>query len=126
MNSFPQSRAIDIQVLIGNAGGYIGLVLGYSLLQIPDFIIVIFTRTKRWLSQIENRRNQNHTKVWTVKLNDKELTSKGISQKETNEFCDTKGNDVHTDAKYAVMMKRIGQLERSMDSKFDEILKRME
>ena len=102
------------------------MVLGYSLLQIPDFIIVIFTRTKRWLSQIENRRNQNHTKVWTVKLNDKELTSKGISQKETNEFRDTKGNDVHTDAKYEVMMKRIGQLERTMDSKFDEILKRME
>ena len=33
-------RAIDIQGLIGNVGGYIGLLLGYSFLQIPDFIIL--------------------------------------------------------------------------------------
>ena len=32
------SRAIDLQELIGNIGGYIGLLLGYSILQIPDFL----------------------------------------------------------------------------------------
>ena len=39
-------RAIDIQVLIGNVGGYIGLCLGYSFLQIPDFIVFILSKTK--------------------------------------------------------------------------------
>ena len=31
-------RAIDINSLVGNIGGYIGLCLGYSILQIPIFI----------------------------------------------------------------------------------------
>ena len=30
-------RAFDIQSLIGNAGGYIGLCLGYTILQLPSF-----------------------------------------------------------------------------------------
>ena len=37
-------RAIDINSLIGNIGGYIGLCLGYSLLQIPLFIKKILTK----------------------------------------------------------------------------------
>ena len=102
------------------------MVLGYSLLQIPDFIIVIVTRTKRWLSQIHNRRIQRYTKVWTVEINDKELASKSILKTEINEACDTKGNDVCTDAKYEAIMKRFEKLEHSMDSKFDEIRKKME
>ena len=102
------------------------MVLGYSLLQLPDLIIVIVTRTKRWLSQIQNRRNQGRTKVWTVKINDKEHTSKSILQKEFNEACDPTENDVCIDAKYEAIMKRIEKLEHSMDSKFEEIRKKME
>ena len=112
--------------MIGNAGGYIGLVLGYSLLQLPDFVIVIVTRMKRWLSQIQNRRNQGYAKMLAVIINDKLITPKVIAQKEIDEACDTKGNDVCTDARYEVMMKRIEKLENYVDSKFDEIIKRME
>jgi len=32
-------RAVDIHSAIGNSGGYIGLFLGYALLQLPDFIV---------------------------------------------------------------------------------------
>ena len=102
------------------------MVLGYSLLQIPDFIIVIVTRTKRWLSQIQIRRNQSHTKEWTVKINDKEHTSKSILQKEFNEACGTKENNVFTDAKCEAIMERIEKLEHSMDYRFEEIRKKME
>ena len=102
------------------------MVLGYSLLQIPDFIIIIVTRTKRWLSQIQNRRNQTHKKEWTVKINDKELTSKSILQNEINEACDPGGKDVGNDAMYELIMKRIEKLEQSVDSNFEEIKKKME
>ena len=102
------------------------MVLGYSLLQLPDFVIVIVTRMKRWLSQIQNRRNQSQTKILAVIINDKLTTPKVIAQKEIDEACDTKGNDVCTDARYEVMMKRIEKLENYVDSKFDEIIKRME
>ena len=45
------SRAIDIQALVGNIGGYIGLFLGYSILQIPDFIVLIFYKVKMYISR---------------------------------------------------------------------------
>ena len=48
-------RAIDIQALVGNIGGYIGLLLGYSLLQIPDLITWIVFKSKRCF----NRSSKN-------------------------------------------------------------------
>ena len=47
-------RAFDIQTLIGNAGGYIGLFLGHTLLQIPGFIYYLWKnlrflfKSKKW------------------------------------------------------------------------------
>ena len=40
-------RAIDFQALLGTVGGYIGLILGYTVLQIPDFLVTVFGRMKR-------------------------------------------------------------------------------
>ena len=37
-----QSRAYTIQSLVGNAGGYLGLFLGYAILQIPQFIALFY------------------------------------------------------------------------------------
>ena len=42
------NRKIDIQGLIGYIGGYIGLCLGYSFLQIPDFIQYVMEHLKRY------------------------------------------------------------------------------
>ena len=39
---FLHHRAIDIQALIGTVGGYIGLFLGYSLMQAPIMITKLF------------------------------------------------------------------------------------
>ena len=40
-------RAFDIQTLIGNAGGYIGLFLGHTVLQIPGFLYYLWKTIKR-------------------------------------------------------------------------------
>ena len=40
-------RAIDIQSLVGNIGGYIGLCLGYCFLQIPDHLQHCLTLIKK-------------------------------------------------------------------------------
>ncbi len=37
-------RAIDVQALVGNVGGYIGLCLGYNFLQIPGLVLVMFRK----------------------------------------------------------------------------------
>ena len=42
-----QSRAIDVQALVGHIGGYIGLCLGYSFLQIPNFVRKIIHQMKK-------------------------------------------------------------------------------
>ena len=39
-------RAYDIETLIGNGGGYIGLCLGYSFLQLPTFLDQMFKKLR--------------------------------------------------------------------------------
>ena len=51
---------MDFQGLIGNIGGYIGLCLGYSILQIPDFIQYLVFRFKK---QFMIFRRKDHNKI---------------------------------------------------------------
>ena len=44
---YPNCRDIDFNGLVGYIGGYIGLFLGYSLLQIPDLIIFLSAMVKK-------------------------------------------------------------------------------
>ena len=39
-------REISMQSLIGNAGGYIGICVGYSILQFPALVIMIYSKIK--------------------------------------------------------------------------------
>ena len=40
-------RAIDIHSLIGNIGGYVGLLLGVSILQVPSLLLQFVHKVKR-------------------------------------------------------------------------------
>ena len=51
-------RAIDVQALVGNAGGYIGLLLGYSVLQIPEFFLLILKNLKRYFLEIRGGQDR--------------------------------------------------------------------
>ena len=50
-----QAQAYDMETFVGNAGGYIGLFLGYSLMCIPKLIAKIFLKAKEYR---ENRANK--------------------------------------------------------------------
>ena len=39
-----QMRAYNTQTLVGNAGGYIGLFLGYTIREIPSFIRYVYQK----------------------------------------------------------------------------------
>ena len=43
-----QVRAYNVQSLVGNAGGYIGLFLGYTLKEMPFFLKTLYGFTKCW------------------------------------------------------------------------------
>ena len=48
-------RALDAHALIGNLGGYIGLLLGFSVLQLPELLLHLGkTLTKRPFTIINN------------------------------------------------------------------------
>ena len=105
-------RAIDIQGLIGNVGGYIGLFLGYSFLQIPDFIIFIGLRAKRWLERIREGGDRNQTKTSKILVHESMSASQSRSKSESNE--DWKGNRIYVDNNaHTELIARIEQLEKS-------------
>ena len=41
-----QVRKYSVQSLVGNLGGYIGLCLGYALMNLPSIILEIWKNTK--------------------------------------------------------------------------------
>ena len=51
-------RAIDAQALIGTIGGYIGLFLGYSLLQVPSAISFFVTRLSNSLIDLKSGKQK--------------------------------------------------------------------
>ena len=109
------SRAIDIQGLVGNVGGYIGLFLGYSFLQIPDFIILIVLRAKNWVERIQDGRDPNQTKTLKVMVHENLSASQGGSKRESND--DWEGNRLYVDINaHKELIARIEQLEKSAKS----------
>ena len=58
-------RSFDIESLIGNAGGYLGLFTGYALLQLPKLMLLISS----WICNICGRgfKSKNDTVYCTCK-----------------------------------------------------------
>ena len=42
-----QIRAYNLQSLVGNSGGYVGLFLGYTIKEIPAYIQMFYEKIKR-------------------------------------------------------------------------------
>ena len=53
-------RSIDVHSLIGNIGGYIGLCLGYNLLQVPALLSIILRTLKNKFKSKEIIKNINY------------------------------------------------------------------
>ena len=60
-----KTRAYTLDDLIGSCGGYIGLFLGYALIQFPEFIKHMFrgmksgVHTFKQIMNLDNERDQN-------------------------------------------------------------------
>ena len=75
-HSFSITRAIDVNGLIGNIGGYIGLCLGYSILQIPEFVTVLFYK---WNKRFSDYRMKNAVFDVSVDVRDKSGSIKMVN-----------------------------------------------
>ena len=74
-------RAIDIQTLIGNISGYIGLCLGYSLLQIPRLVRSIAKKILKryqfqWNKEEKEIKQEVKTRIYSARIvmNGNEIT----------------------------------------------------
>ena len=55
-------RAMDVNGLIGYIGGYIGLFVGYSILQMPDTMLMLIRYCRNCYSKISNKKIISTTK----------------------------------------------------------------
>ena len=55
-------RAMDVNGLIGYIGGYIGLFVGYSILQMPDTMLMLIKYCRNCYSKISNKKIISTTK----------------------------------------------------------------
>ena len=81
---------MDVQTLVGNSGGYIGLCLGYSLLQIPNLILFVMKKLKKYSSELRSRQNSigmpgMHTSVHKNHLNNIPESKANNPEKKTYE-----------------------------------------
>ena len=44
-----QHKEVDIQTLIGYIGGYIGILTGFSLIQIPNIAMTLYKQIRKWM-----------------------------------------------------------------------------
>ena len=57
-------RAIGIEQLIGSVGGYIGLCMGYSIVQIPEIIISVVIYLKKYVLLTRQNKPSMKNKIF--------------------------------------------------------------
>ena len=85
------TRAIDVNGLIGNIGGYIGLCLGYSILQIPEFVTLLFLK---WNKRFSDYRMKNAVLDVSVDVRDKSGSIKMVNSYERDNSKEDILNDI--------------------------------
>ena len=54
-------KAYDLNSLVGNVGGYIGMFLGYAFLHLPSLFAIAFQNTRKWIQQ--KKANNSNTEI---------------------------------------------------------------
>ena len=121
-------RAIDINSLVGNIGGYIGLCLGYSILQIPIFIKKVVAK---WISHRSSEEKEGtilsskpvHVRTNTVSCG-KEMKIINFPDQNDENYLTVMENMItelfHNKHKNSDMINKLNKLEACFDKVSDE------
>ena len=52
-----QIRAYNLETLVGNGGGYVGLFLGCSFIQLPCLIYLMYNKIKKYAQEKHSSLN---------------------------------------------------------------------
>ena len=81
---YPNYRAIDLNGLVGYIGAYIGLFLGYSILQMPELILLLSRNVKKYFNKTEV--SVTNTLSRTQEILVKQILSNNISIETTTKL----------------------------------------
>ena len=112
-----QVRAYNGESLIGNIGGYIGLFLGYTILQLPDLLIFLYQQLSRMYHKHINSKSYSSHSSWSIvnvskmhKLSNNSNNPSGSQEEKYQWF---------------LLMERIDKLEKSqLESNHDHKMQR--
>ena len=104
----------DVESMVGNIGGYIGLFLGYSLLHFPTFMLSVFAFIKKkFFSKLSHMtRNKNCTKSLEGKISPKIKEKHNLCCKSCNSKNDIRSIDVED--QLTALKERIDEMERQV------------
>ena len=71
-------REIDLNGLVGYIGAYIGLILGYSILQIPDLILLVSRNAKKYLVSRNASGTNNLSRPLTICVKEQLSNTNGL------------------------------------------------
>ena len=75
--------AINGQALVGNIGGYLGLFLGYSILQLPNTIEVFAKKILKWYKTTKSRGNTFRRVIFRINVKEVSATIWNDTEKKT-------------------------------------------
>ena len=61
------------------------MFLGYSFLQIPEFMILVYLRAKRWFETIREGRDRNQIRNSNITVHENMFSLEGRWENESNE-----------------------------------------
>ena len=116
---FQSNRAINGQALVGNIGGYLGLFLGYSILQLPGMIEIVAKKIKNWhLWMMISRDNAVKEILYPVTIGEDAFGEPSDTKKEKSGYL-TSGNlmearirDIEQDIKNVT--KTVSQIQQAI------------
>ena len=67
-------RELDAHALIGNLGGYVGLLLGFSILQLPDILRNLFKSMFRLCRGEANQMVSENSRDFIIMVGERVIT----------------------------------------------------
>ena len=101
----------DIESMVGNIGGYIGLFLGYSLLHFPRFLITLWKTRKTDKNEMRPQTHiLKHVSATSETPNINEMNRSTL----TGSRCSSCSNLEHVSKQFSALTKRMNDLDSSV------------
>ena len=118
-------RAINEQSLVGNIGGYLGLFMGYSILQLPILIHAILKKLEYWYQHFKSvvYANEHLSLQINVKEASPNIGDEPLKMSQFNNFVENhKSTTSKLDEKIELVQERLLKFETTIKESLESKL----